>query len=251
MLYHSSKPFRLISLIGITLAGVALFLLTAALAYQVEPMQAEETPAPGMQGQGGGGLILPELPADAGQADYGEAAYRLVCSACHAYDGTGLTAEWISTWDPLDQNCWQSKCHALNHPQDGFDLPHYVPPIVGPNELSPYKTAQDLYTYLKATMPYQDPGYLTDEEYWQITAYLIKANGFPLPDEQLSPDTAAAYVIQTDPTQPAPTQVAPTLAPTADVQSPSSQLNTAWIIPAIVFVAAGIYVFWKVRQKGP
>jgi len=37
--------------------------------------------------------ITVDLPEDATQLQYGAEVYRLVCSACHAYDGTGLTDE--------------------------------------------------------------------------------------------------------------------------------------------------------------
>lgn len=120
---------------------------------------------------------VPELPAGATQADYGAEVYRLVCRDCHGNRGQGLTADWIATWDPKDQNCWQSKCHAANHPPDGFDLPHDVPPLVGAQFLSRFKTALDIYNYISQAMPWQDPGYLATDQYWQATAFLLRLNG--------------------------------------------------------------------------
>ena len=122
-------------------------------------------------------LIIPDLGPDATQADYGERAYILVCSACHGDRGQGLTSEWLAQWAPADQNCWQSKCHALNHPPDGFVLPRYAPPLLGPNTLLRFNTALELHDYIHQAMPWQDPGNLAEDEFWNITAYLVRQRG--------------------------------------------------------------------------
>ncbi len=250
MTHKSFDPTRFLTTAGLILAGVVFFAITAALSNRVEPFQSEITPAPSMRLPTVDGLILPEMPANATQVDYGWQAYRLVCSACHAYDGSGLTGEWLSFWAPEDQNCWQSKCHALSHPPDGFVLPHYVPAIVGPGELDVYKTAQGLHDYIKKAMPWQDPGYLTDNEYWNITAYLIQANGFTLPKEPLSADTGADYLIgmESTPTAPAPTATITLTAAEASSQ-PGRALKVVGIILASSAVLGGVYVFWITRRK--
>jgi hypothetical protein len=93
--------------------------------------------------------------------------------------------------DPEDQNCWQSKCHAANHPPEGFQLPSSAPPVMGAGTLSAYKTAADLFEYLRAKMPWPFPGLFEDEEYWQLTAFLADAHRVPLRKEPLGPDNAA------------------------------------------------------------
>ena len=122
-------------------------------------------------------LLLPTLPISATQADVGANVYRLVCQACHGDQGQGLTDAWRATWAPSDQNCWQSKCHASNHPPEGFELPHWAPPIIGQGMLARFQTAEDLHAFLKERMPWHAPGSLPDENYWQLTAYLARANG--------------------------------------------------------------------------
>lgn len=122
-------------------------------------------------------IIVPELPSTATQADRGAEIYRLVCSSCHGDRGQGLTTEWRMTWNPRDQNCWQSKCHASNHPPDGFELPRYVPAIIGTYALARFITALDLYAYNHSFMPWHDPGSMTEEESWQVTAFLVRENG--------------------------------------------------------------------------
>lgn len=133
-------------------------------------------------------------PFDA-QLAHGENVYRLVCSACHAYNGEGLTAAWLRTWAPPDQNCWKSKCHAANHPPDGFVLPHYVPAIAGRGTLEQMRTAQDLFTFIHTAMPYQDPGYLSVQDYWDITAHILVLNNVPLGPEPVGPTNAALIAL--------------------------------------------------------
>lgn len=122
-------------------------------------------------------LILPEMPETATQADFGAEIYRLVCRDCHGDKGQGLTDEWRATWAPKDQNCWQSKCHAANHPINGFDLPRYVPAIIGPTALARFDTPVEIHEYILVNMPWHNPGSLTNEEYWQLTAFLVRENG--------------------------------------------------------------------------
>jgi len=122
-------------------------------------------------------LILPTLPASATQADAGAEIYRLVCRDCHGDKGQGLTDEWRATWNPEHQNCWQSKCHASNHPVNGFDLPRFVPAIIGPSTLARFGEPAELHEYLQSNMPWYDPGSLTGQEYWQLVAFLVRENG--------------------------------------------------------------------------
>ena len=155
---------------------------------------------------------VPALPAGATQADYGAEIYRLVCRDCHGNRGQGLTADWIAAWAPEDQNCWKSKCHAANHPPDGFSLPRYVPPLDGVQFLSRFKNALDVYNYISQAMPWQDPGYLAADQYWQATAFLLRLNGMDPGNLALEAQNAASFVIsqpaaQADPgtSTPAPT----------------------------------------------
>jgi mono/diheme cytochrome c family protein len=106
----------------------------------------------------------------------GAKLYQQWCSTCHGDEGQGLTAEWRAEWPEGKQNCWQSKCHAANHPPDGFSFPEQVPALIGPEALTKFKTAKDIYVYSRATMPYWSPNLLDDEEYLAITTFLVEAN---------------------------------------------------------------------------
>jgi hypothetical protein len=158
-----------------------------ALQEDSTPSPLPTLPPPGMAGFDRG--ILLDLAADASQAEFGWEVYRLICSACHAYDGTGLTGKWLASWDPADQNCWQSKCHARNHPPDGFYLP-VAPPVVGGAIPRNYASVQELYDYNLNKMPWHDPGMMTEDEAWAVTAHILRMNGYEVPEE-LGPDNAA------------------------------------------------------------
>lgn len=140
-------------------------------------------------------LRLDNVAPDANQVETGAEVYRLVCSACHGDRGQGLTPEWIATWNPEDQNCWQSKCHASNHPDDGFALPRYVPAITGEHMTSRFSTAMDLFVFIRTLMPWHAPGSLPDEEYWQVTAYVIFLNGNDLGDLVLDESNAGTVTL--------------------------------------------------------
>ncbi|HXV99984.1 MAG TPA: c-type cytochrome, partial [Anaerolineae bacterium] len=135
-------------------------------------------------------LARPVLPPNPAQADYGAQIYYESCMACHGDRGQGLTDEWRAAWSQDDQNCWQSKCHATNHPPEGFKLPRYVPPIIGNKTLARFQTAADLHAFLVAKMPWQAPGLFDEATYWQLTAFLLRANGVNLGNTPLGPENA-------------------------------------------------------------
>ena len=173
------------------------------------------------------------------QADQGAQVYYLVCMACHGDKGQGLTDEWRDVLNPGDRNCWQSHCHASNHPLEGFKLPEYIPAVVSPGLLDGFGNALNLYNYIKARMPWQAPGSLTDEEYWQLTAYLIRANGISVGDTWLDPHSAESVALLLVPTA--------TPQPTAAVLPLSDSINvnlglTGGVI--LLFVSLTFILVW-------
>jgi mono/diheme cytochrome c family protein len=142
----------------------------------------------------------------------GAALYRQWCSTCHGDHGQGLTEEWRATWPKGKQNCWQSRCHAGNHPPDGFSFPKEVPPLVGQTALTKFSSAGDLYNYTRATMPYWSPTLLSDEEYEAITSFLVEANyaEHGLSPVSLSSNFAAVPLPRSaSPAEPAPAPTSP------------------------------------------
>ncbi|MFQ5859355.1 MAG: hypothetical protein ACE5LU_27455 [Anaerolineae bacterium] len=149
-------------------------------------------------------LAPPAMPANPTQADHGAQVYYLICMACHGDRGQGLTDEWRAAWAPGDQNCWQSKCHAANHPPEGFELPRYAPPVIGPGTLARFQTAADLNRFICERMPWQSPGTLDETSCWQLTGFLLRSNGISPRQTLLGPDRATQLRLRVAPDQPSP-----------------------------------------------
>jgi hypothetical protein len=65
-----------------------------------------------------------------------------------------------------------------------------VPAIIGREALPNYDTAASLFTFIQAAMPFEAPGSLDTDTYWEVVAYLAEKNGV-LPDGiVVSPDNA-------------------------------------------------------------
>jgi hypothetical protein len=197
-----------------------------------------------------GSWIIVDLPVNATQLEYGTEVYRLVCKACHGDKGQGLTEDWRAQWPPEDQNCWQSKCHALNHPPDGFYMPQ-APAVVG-SPVAALGNALNLYNYIHTSMPWHDRGSMTEKESWSVTAYILKINGID-PGPELNAETAAKISLGGIATIPsvAPPQVATNapashddLGPKTDSQPVKSTPSWLWLLGLSVLVLALFLLRW-------
>ena len=103
-----------------------------------------------------------------------------------------------------DQNCWQSGCHNPHHPPGGFVFPRYVPAVVSPGMVARFANALELHDFIRSKMPWQAPGSLSDEEYWQLTAFLVDANGIDPGFMPLNPDNAASIRLRPEVATPTP-----------------------------------------------
>jgi hypothetical protein len=179
------RPWLAMGLVGANL------LLSACATEAITPSPAAPTTAP---------TAAPTAVVDPGsltrQVERAEPIYRLWCKTCHGDTGQGLTVEFRMTWPEEDQNCWQSKCHIENHPPGGFILPRTVPALVGPGTLAKFTTASDLFGFMSAAMPFQEPGVLEDQDYWDLTAYLLRLNRFLLDDAGVGPENAASIRLE-------------------------------------------------------
>lgn len=168
-----------------------LFLLGGAAALSVKPAagiaEAQMPPTPTSDRLAPWPTVYPPSQADTGAQEY----YQR-CMVCHGDRGQGLTAEWRGALDPADQNCWQAGCHHVRRPPDGFIFPKAVPAVIGAGTLMRFETAQELFEFTRSTMPFQAPGSLSDEMYWQLTAYLVRENGFDPGRQALDESTAGA-----------------------------------------------------------
>ena len=157
--------------LGCWLTAVAILLLC-----QTWPLAAQTAPTPTPDRL----AAPPTVPAPT-MADDGAQLYWLHCQPCHGDRGQGLTDapddEWRAQYPPEDQYCWNSGCHGERPYEDGFTLPHQIPALVGGDSLTNYATMSQVYTFMRAAMPRQVPGSLTDAEYLAIAAFLARARG--------------------------------------------------------------------------
>lgn len=181
------------------------------------------------------GLEPPPTVYPPTQVSLGSQVYYQVCMACHGDHGQGLTDAWRGQLDPPDQDCWQSGCHNPRHPPGGFVFPKAVPPVVGPGFVASFGTAQDVHDFIRSKMPFQAPGSLSEEEYWQLTAFLLSANGID-PGTELDVQRAAQVAVRPKP---------------VETPSPASHLNPAnyWPIGAAIFAFLGL-CFYLVKWRG-
>jgi hypothetical protein len=101
---------------------------------------------------------------------------------CHGDRGQGLTDEWRAAWVKDHQDCWARGCHSGRPGDEGYPLPHYIPPVMGASPiLAHFQTSDELYQYLHQTHPPQRPGALAEAEYRNVTALLWQSSGRPTP----------------------------------------------------------------------
>lgn len=159
---------------GAIALGIAL--LTAGLFFEggtASSAGQQSTPTPDALER----LAEPTLPAEPSQADHGAQDYWLYCLPCHGDKGQGLTDEFRETYPPDEVNCWQSGCHGKRPYEFGFTLPTQIPAVIEGHALAKFADAAQLNAYIRATMPFWNPGSLTEEEAWRVTAFLLRENG--------------------------------------------------------------------------
>lgn len=185
------------------------------------------------------------------QADDGAQLFWLHCQPCHGDQGQGLTDEWRAQYPPEDQDCWQSGCHGKQPYENGFTVPTAIPAVIGQDSLGRFETMGQVFDFMRAAMPFQDPGHLSEEEYLALTAFLARAHGVwdgrPLDTNnvyQVRLRSATAETV-TPPASPAPAGVS---------QNPQAGNGLVYGAAAVLIIfltviAWGIKVFMGHRQR--
>jgi mono/diheme cytochrome c family protein len=89
------------------------------------------------------------------QVAAGQEVYAAECAECHGEQGEGGTG----------------------------------PVLIGGNKrIASYQTTTRLYDYVSRTMPFDAPGSLTEQQYWDAIAYLLDENELLPADTVLGPD---------------------------------------------------------------
>lgn len=186
-------------------------------------------------------LADPTLPSSPTQADYGAHSYWLLCLPCHGDRGQGLTDEFRETYPPEEQYCWERGCHGERPYEDGFKLPMQVPAVIGQDAaLEKFFTAARLKGYILAAMPYWNPGSLTEEEAWLVTAFLLRENGVWDSNEVLNSSNADQILfLQETPT--------PSLAP--PLAGTSREQLGIWAIVLSISVLGGVLFLRHIFQR--
>lgn len=225
------------------------FFYNYALAI-VEPQKGRVTPTVGMVPTPDR-LQRPTLPANPNQADLGSQVYYYVCMACHGDQGQGLSEEWIAAWELGEESCWQSRCHASNHPEDGFELPRVIPAVVGPHIPARFATALELHDYLRAAMPWHAPGSLKEDEYWQVTAFLLRMNGFDPGSKVLDESNAADFRLRPSRTTPSLAATQPASQPVPDLKIPPSDATFPGMALSALVLLTGLLIwgFWMYNKR--
>lgn len=94
------------------------------------------------------------LPPGAGDAAAGKAIYDARCSSCHGPEGRGETAEELAGRDP-----------PLTDPDAAQTVGSYWP------------YAATLFDYIRRAMPMDQPGSLSNDEAYAVSAYLLSLDG--------------------------------------------------------------------------
>lgn len=111
-------------------------------------------------------------PIEAQVAD-GSKLYAQTCSSCHGASGEGGKAPQIV---------------------GGNALPVDPRPTARVRK-DKFRDANDVFVFVKATMPMDRPASLSESQYWAIVAYDFKANGFSKGDKFLDASTASTFLI--------------------------------------------------------
>jgi hypothetical protein len=88
-----------------------------------------------------------------------------------------LTDEFRETYPPDEVNCWQAGCHGKRPYENGFSLPTAIPAVIAHDAVTKFTDAAQLNSYIRVAMPYWNPGTLTEEQAWRITAFILRENG--------------------------------------------------------------------------
>lgn len=127
--------------------------------------------------------ILEVIAGYSEQVRHGAEVYDLVCSNCHGNTGLGIE-EGRAEFLPEHQRC--EKCHRPFNAstlanveiseKNSFNI-GTPPALRNHGMLSKFGSAAGLYAYLSAAMPRHDPGVLSEQDYLDITAFLLVLNG--------------------------------------------------------------------------
>ena len=106
------------------------------------------------------------FPAGSGNAREGKAVYDANCAACHAYNGEGISGNTIIA---------------------GGDINSEGTPLRTVGSYWPY--ASTVFDFVRRAMPANAPKSLSDEQVYQVVAYVLYLNGIVTEEQELNART--------------------------------------------------------------
>lgn len=106
------------------------------------------------------------FPSGSGTARQGKAVYDANCAACHAANGEGISGNTVIV---------------------GGDMNSEGPPLRTVGSYWPY--ASTVFDFVRRAMPADNPKSLSDEEVYQVVAYVLYLNGIVGEDQVLNAET--------------------------------------------------------------
>ena len=188
-------------------------------------------------------LAKPTLPAAPSQSDHGAQVFWLSCMPCHGDRGQGLTDEFRTTYPLEDRNCWTSGCHGTRPYANGFKLPISIPAVIGAGTLQKFANAAVLQGYIKGAMPFWKPGSLTDEQSWQVTAFVLRANDLWDGRVELTPSNSEQVRVRAN-------EASPSSVPGPTTGQDSLQVSWPLVIGGIlVLVVVLLLIFLLTKSR--
>lgn len=113
---------------------------------------------------------------------------------------TLLTAQPARAFPPdqvtKGEEVWKSICMECHGPAStNADAPK----LLRQAALNGFPTAQATFEYVRDSMPYDNPGTLQEQQYWDVLAFLLSKHGVGMGDAPLGPDTAGGIPAVADP----------------------------------------------------
>ena len=88
-----------------------------------------------------------------------------------------------------------ANCHGARGEGAGPDDPD-APLLVGPRGLTGFRHALELFEFVRDSMPQDQPGSLTADQYWSVSAWLLAQNSLGGASAPLGADNAAAIPLR-------------------------------------------------------
>jgi cytochrome c len=143
------------------------------------------------------GATADELSRARDQATQGANVYASECAKCHGDRGQGLggvpAVLGQGALPESPRNSVASSDPALSDPQL-LQIQAQSRPA-GAAWRDPFRTAQDLFTFLNTHMPKGRVGELKPADTWAVTSYMLAVQGAPMPPAGVGPANASSIQI--------------------------------------------------------